>query len=147
MPAFAWILLGLVLLIGEIIAAPGELFLLFLGIPALLIGLLLMAGVEIPYYAQFGIYALFSLALLAGLRGRLKARIQRRFAQNSEPLKGDTVTISTRIAPGATGRGELRGAVWSVRNTGAAELSPGQQVPVSACEGITLMVKGEPDHD
>jgi membrane protein implicated in regulation of membrane protease activity len=47
------------------------------------------------------------------------------------------------MAPGETGQAELRGSVWSVRNTGDEGLEKGDRAVVQEVEGLLLHVRSE----
>jgi membrane protein implicated in regulation of membrane protease activity len=52
-------------------------------------------------------------------------------------------TPKERIAPGAVGRVELRGTVWSARNDAAESIEPGRRCRVFRVDGLLLYVRPE----
>ena len=63
-----------------------------------------------------------------------------------DSLVGELATPLEDIAPGAVGRAELRGTVWSARNTGPALLARGQRCTVRAVDRLTISITPEGAH-
>jgi membrane protein implicated in regulation of membrane protease activity len=134
-----WLVLGLALLALELMV-PTSFFLLFFGVGALLVGSLGGLGLALPTWAQLLLFSVASVALLLALRPRLLGRLSSGAAGADDTLVGEWVAISSEIAPGALGRGELRGAGWSVHNAGERPLAAGERCRVERVEGLTLHV-------
>ena len=64
-------------------------------------------------------------------------------ATDVESLVGEIALTLDPIPPGAIGRAELRGTVWSARNAHAAELTKGQRCRVQRVDGLTLFLVPE----
>lgn len=139
MPWWGWILLGAVLLGSELFVTT-EFYLVFLGGAALLMGLS-TATIDQPAWVQWLSFATLSAVLLVVFR----RRIWRRFASASgdvdDPIVGENGTVSEHIAPGAQGRAELRGAVWTVRNVDSVALEPGTRVLAVELDGLVVLVR------
>jgi len=142
MPWWAWLLLGMVLLGGEAVA-PGGFYLLFFGVGALAVGLLGLFVGPGPVWLQWLLFSALSLGALVLLRPRLLGRLRTPERPVDDSLVGEVVTVAGRLAPGAAGRGELRGSSWSVVNAGSAPLEDGERVRVERVEGLTLHVRKE----
>jgi len=139
---WAWLVLGLLLLGGEMLT-PGGFFLLFFGIGALAVGLLQLGGMGGPSWLQWLLFSVISVATLAGLRPRLMGRLARRAGGAEEGVTGEVAVIEAPLAPGATGRAELRGTVWSARNLGPEALAAGDRARVERVEDLVLLVRKE----
>ena len=142
MPWWAWLVLGLLLLGGEM-ALPGGFFLLFFGAGALLVGAVLVAGAGLPSWGQWLLFSVFSLAALVLVRPRIVGRLRHGEPGIEDTLVGEIAVASEAIGPGAVGRGELRGSVFTLRNAGAAALAAGARCRVTGVEGLTLDVVPE----
>jgi membrane protein implicated in regulation of membrane protease activity len=63
-------------------------------------------------------------------------------ADRDSPV-GDIAIPQEDIAPGAVGRAELRGTVWSARNLGSAVLARGQRCRVVQVDRLMLFLEPE----
>lgn len=135
-----WILLGFVLLGGEM-ATPGGFYLLFFGVGALAVGLVGLLGVTMPVWGQWLLFSGLSVALLAWVRPRIVGRLHQAGPGLDDSLVGEWVRVETRTEPGELGRGELRGSPFTITNAGAVALVPGDRCLVLRVEGLTLHVK------
>ena len=144
MPWWGWIVVGAALLAAEV-AVPADFYLAVLGIAALITGLLTTVGLEIPIWGQWLLFAGLSVVALVAIRRRVADRF--RF-EGGDPRVGDSlvgksVVVRGAMAPGETGQAELRGSVWSVRNTGDEVLEKGDRAVVQEVEGLLLHVRSE----
>lgn len=139
MPWWGWIIVGASLLAAEV-ALSTDFYLVFFGAGALVLGLLGLAGVSLPVWAQWLLFAILSVISLALFRTRWRRSLWKG-RTSYEELRGELATASERVAAGATGRGELRGTVWQLKNAGPEELVPGDRCRVEAVEGLTLTVR------
>jgi hypothetical protein len=138
-PWWGWILLGVVLLGSELFVTT-EFYLVFLGVAALLLGLS-TALIEQPVWVQWLSFAALSGLSLVGFRRRIWQRIDREAADIDDGIVGESGTLSETIAPGAQGRAELRGSVWTVRNVGDITLEAGTRVSTVELDGLVLLVR------
>jgi membrane protein implicated in regulation of membrane protease activity len=142
MPWWAWILSGLVLLGLEL--ALGTFYLVFLGIAAIVVGLLAMFGASGPLWLEWLLFIGFSGALVLLLRKPLLGK----FVIQSDPRDIDTLVGVAAVAvegipPGGIGRVEMRGTVWTAHNGGTVALAPGQRCLVERVQGLSLWVRPE----
>ncbi len=143
MPWWGWIVVGAVLL-GSELFVPTDFYLVFLGISALLVGALELAGLGAPVWAQWLLFAAFSVASLVLVRRQLGARFRDQRGLDVDPtLVGEVAIVRERIEPGATGRAELRGSSWTARNAGEAPLEEGTRTRVERVEGLLIHVRRE----
>jgi membrane protein implicated in regulation of membrane protease activity len=140
---WVWVLVGLALL-GVEVFTPGGFFVLFFGVGALVVGVLVGLGVGVPPWAQWLIFSLVSVVSLLLFRSRLLA-----WFGHGEPgrrldtLENEVATPLEDLAPGAVGKAELRGTSWTARNADERILVRGQRCRVSRVEGLTLHLRGE----
>ena len=137
-----WFVFGCALLVLELFS-PSGFYLFVLGLSGILVGLLAMLGLPIPAWGEWLTYALFSIVLLVGLRGELARRFFANARDVSDELTGKRVKLTTEIAAGAYGSGEMRGTVWKVHNAGAQVLKSGSSCPIDRVDGLTLFVSKE----
>jgi membrane protein implicated in regulation of membrane protease activity len=134
-----WVLLGVVLLAVEIVT-PGGLFALFFGASAILVGGLVALGVE-ARWLQWLLFAGLGVVLVGALRRRLRPRMAGDPAVDG--LVGELAIPQEDLAPGATGRADLRGAPWTAINDGGTTLRGGQRCRVSRAENLTIYIRAE----
>lgn len=139
MPWWGWILVGAVLLVAEIGLAT-DFYLVFFGVGAFTLAVLGLAGVVLPAWAQWLLFAAVAVGSLALFRSRLRRTLWAGRRPYDE-LRGEIATASERLAAGAVGHAELRGAQWQVRNGGPEELAPGDRCRVEAVDGLMLTVR------
>lgn len=139
MPWWGWILTGASLLAAEVMLST-DFYLVFFGAGALLLGLAGLAGFSLPIWSQWLLFAALSVTSLALFRTRWRKSLWKGKRQYDE-LRGEVATASEAMSAGGTGRGELRGATWQLRNAGPEDLAPGDRCRVEAVEGLTLTVR------
>ena len=138
-----WVIIGLVLL-GAEMAIPGGIVLLFFGAAALVVGLLVAPGLDLPAWGEFAIFSAISVLSLLTLRGPIQRRLERATGSGVaiDSLVGEVAVPSQDLEPGAEGKAELRGTTWSARNAGDEPLAAGQSCVVERVEGLTLFIRG-----
>ncbi len=139
---WAWLVLGMLLLGGEM-AMPGGFYLLFFGVGALLVGLVGLAGLDLAGWVQWLLFSVLSVISLALIRPRIVGRLRQGGPGIDDTLVGEIAVTSEPIAPGGVGRGELRGSTFTLRNGDAESLHVGERCRVMRVEGLTLEVQKE----
>ncbi len=138
-----WLVIGLVLIALEM-AASGGFYVIFFGIAALAIGTLHLFGVAGPAWLQFLLFSVVAVvSLLLFRRPILRWLEVDRPGSDVDSLVGETAVPLEAIAAGAVGRAELRGSVWSARNTDAFPLAPGQRCTVVSVDRLMILIKAE----
>ena len=137
-----WLAAGLVLVVAEL-ATPGGFVIVFFGVGALAVGLLVLLGVVDSLTIQILLFSVLSVASLALVRGRLQSRMRVPPSSNVDSLIGDLAIPQERLSPGLVGRVEVRGSTWSARNTSDVTIDQGQRARVAAVDGLTLAVVPE----
>ena len=113
-------------------------WLLFIGLSALLLGLGGFFGLTGGPVAQWLAFAVLSLALLYFFRGRLRAAAMRRKDGAVEVVVNEEAIAVSAMAVGACGKATLRGAEWSARNVGSAEIPQGARARVARVNQLVL---------
>ena len=137
---WGWIVVGALLLSSELFV-PTDFFLVFLGVAALLVGGIGLAGLALPIWGQWLLFGALSLVLLVVVRGRLKRRLPAGDPRVDDTLVGEIALIHEHLDAGATGFAELRGSRWTARNADPTALEPGTRVRVERVEGLVLHVR------
>jgi len=139
---WVWILLGLVLLLIEV-AVPGGIILLFFGVAAMVVGVLVGAGAGGPVWLQWLSFSVLSVVSLLALRGPILRRLEKSAGPDEkvDTLVGEPVLVILDMAPGAEGKAELRGTSWTAHNLGDRLLSRGETCIVERVQGLKLFVR------
>lgn len=95
---------------------------------------------DLPAWLQWLAFAGLAVFSMVSFRSRIYAKLRGSAQGHGDGVVGATVTATEPIAPGASGRGELRGTVWTLHNGGATALAPGDRARVAAARGLTLDV-------
>ncbi len=136
-----WLLGGIVLLILEMVS-PGGFYMFFFGSGAVAVGLVSALGFGGPLWFQLLLFALLSIGALLLFRGKLLEWFQRE-TPTVNTMVGDIVVLLEDVSSGQTGRGEMRGTTWTVRNAGDDGLVRGQRYAVEKVDGLVLSVRAE----
>ena len=123
-----WVAIGMVLAIVEM-ARPGGFFIIFFGAGALVVGMLSLVGLSGPLWVDWLLFSIVSVLALLLFRKPLLTRMRRHEGVEHpvDTIGGESAIPTEDIAPGAVGRAELRGTVWSARNVGSMPLTRGQR--------------------
>lgn len=145
---WAWAVLGFVLLAAELLT-PGGFYLLFFGVSGLIVGLLKLGGIAGPDWLQWVLFSLLSVTFIGFLRKPLVAKLSAHGIGPGSPtvdtdtLVGEVAVAAEGIAPGATGRVEMRGSAWRACNRGVQAVVSGQRCVVERIEGLRLDIHAE----
>ena len=136
---WTWLTLGAALLVIEVIT-PGTFVLWWLGISAILVGLMSLL-IDLAWQLELIAFALLTLVLALAwwaLGGRAKASVDRSFLnRRTEAFIGRVFTVETPITDG---RGTVRidDTVWRVSGP---DCPAGSRVKVARVDGPLLMVE------
>jgi hypothetical protein len=135
-------LLGGIALLGVEVLTPGGFYVMFFGVGALVVGLLVGLQAGGPPWVQWLVFSGVSVASLLLFRGRLLARFQTAGrAAPMDTLEGELAIPMDDLAPGAVGKAELRGTSWTAQNADDRPLAKGQRCRVVRVEGLTLFIR------
>jgi membrane protein implicated in regulation of membrane protease activity len=140
---WAWIAVGAVLLGSELTFVDAQFYLVFVGAAALVTGFLRLAGLQLPAYLQWFIFAVLAAFFMIFFRRRIYERLRRSLPAMKGGPAGDTVTLSTVLPPGESCRLEYRGSSWSAINGGNAPIQAGARARIERVDGLTLVLHAE----
>lgn len=140
---WSWMILGALLLGAELFAIDAQFYLVFLGVSAALVGLAGMAGLTIPEWAQWVAFAFLSLVFMFTFRRSLYVKIRGGAEGFRDSLSGDSVTVTSDIAPGRDARVEHRGSKWTALNVGDTEIASGTRAEIVHVDGLTLHIRAD----
>lgn len=144
MPWWAWIVLGIGLLGVELLLIDAQFYLVFIGLSAAAVGLLGLAGINLPEWSQWLAFAVLALITMLTFRKRVYEMLRSGAGQVDERLTvGDRVLVPSRLDPGQSGRVDYRGSSWTARNTGEVAIEAGREAVIHSVDGLTLHVRAE----
>ena len=138
-----WLALGLILVALEM-AASGGFYVIFFGIAALAIGGLRLFDVAGPAWFQVLLFSVVSVGSLLLFRSRFLRWMQLdKPGDDVDSLVGEIAVPLEDIAPGAVGRAELRGTVWSARNAATVPVIRGARCTVVRVDRLMIFLEPE----
>lgn len=137
-----WLALGLVLIALELAVSSGF-YVIFFGIAAIAIAGLHLFGIAGPGWWQLLLFSGLSILALGLFRRPLLGLIEPKGPADLDTVVGDIAIPLDDIAPGAVGRAELRGTVWSARNAGARALARGERCRVVSVDRLMIFLEPE----
>lgn len=123
--------------------SPGGLYLLFFGIAALIVGALAGLGVVETAWLEWLLFSILAVVSLLLFRGPLLRMTKSSPPHAVDTMVGESAVLLDDLAPGHTGKAELRGSTWSARNEGTSPLAKDQRALVTGVDGLTLKVKAD----
>jgi membrane protein implicated in regulation of membrane protease activity len=138
-----WILLGLLLCLAEL-TTPGGFYILFFGIGAVIVGILVGFRAAGPAWFQFILFSAVSVLCLWLFREKLLQLTRGRPSESVDSLVGELAVPLEDISVNSVGKAEMRGTSWNTRNIGDKPLARGQRCRVERVEGLTIFVRAEP---
>ena len=138
-----WLALGLILVALEM-AASGGFYVIFFGVAAIAIGGLHLFDLAGPLWFQFLLFSVLAVGSLLLFRNPLMRLMKLDTpGEDVDSLVGETAIPVDDIGPGAVGRAELRGTVWSARNVGPTPLLRGQRCRVVRVDRLMIFIESE----
>jgi membrane protein implicated in regulation of membrane protease activity len=139
MPWWGWLVLGIGLLGVEMFVIDAQFYLVFLGVAATVVGLLGLAGVDLPAWLQWLVFAALSVITMVAFRRRLYELVRGKAGPVQERVTvGETVVVPQRLEPGQTCRVDYQGSSWAARNAGRTAIEAGAEAAISRVDGLTL---------
>jgi membrane protein implicated in regulation of membrane protease activity len=140
---WAWIAVGAILLGSELAFVDAQFYLVFLGLPALIVGFLSAAGTVPAVWLQWLLFAVLAVVSMVGFRRRIYERLRRSLPAMRSGPAGDSVILAAALPPGESCRIDYRGSSWSAVNGGSSVIAAGARARITRVEGLTLVVHAE----
>lgn len=141
MPWWGWMGVGMLLLAAELFFIEADFFLVFLGVAAVLTGVLGWAVPELPVWGQFVAFAVLALVSMVFFRKRVYRLLRREVSDLPNDMLREPLELPTGLPVDGSCRVELRGSTWNARNVGAVPIAPGGRARVVGVDGITLKIE------
>ena len=127
----------------EMLAVDAAFYLIFIGVAALIIGLLEPLGVTLGLTAQWIAFAVLALTLMVLFRERLYKKLRGGAVGFEDSTIGSLVDITGDVAPGGSTRVRMRGSEWTAINIDSETLPAGRQARIAEVDGLILKVTSQ----
>lgn len=138
MPWWGWIIFGAILLGSELLIVDAGFYLVFIGIAAVLTGLVELSGIGLEPWLQWMLFSVIALVFMVLFRKKLYAKLRGDGVGYEVGPAGEIVTLEQALQPGEKGRLAFRGTDWDVINETDEVFEAGSHVRISRVEGLTL---------
>ncbi len=136
---WGWLIVGIVL-IGAELMTDAAFYLIFAGAAAVLVGVLGLAGLGLPVWAQWVAFSVLAIALMVLFRQKLYDRLRGGLPELQHAAVGATVVVNEAVAPGGRTRVRLQGTDWNAVNAGQAPIAAGADARVVEADGVELRI-------
>ena len=142
MPWWGWISIGIILMGAELTAVDAAFYLIFVGAAAVCVGIVGLAGVEVPVWGQLLGFAILAVASMVLFRGRLYDRIRGGLPGFEYKVAGRFVSVGEDVPMGGQTRVELQGTQWTAVNVGPTPIAAGARARVVGRDSVNLSIEG-----
>jgi membrane protein implicated in regulation of membrane protease activity len=130
------------LLAVEMFVIDAQFYLVFVGAAAAVVGLLGLAGVQLPDWSQWLVFAALSLIAMVTFRRRIYELVRKRSGHVEQPTSlGDRVVVPALLEAGQSCRVDYRGSSWTARNVDIQPIAAGSEAVITHIDGLTLHIK------
>ena len=142
MPWWGWIIFGALLFGSELMFIDAAFYLVFIGLAAIITGLVDLLGLSLEYWAQWMLFAGLSLVSMVLFRQQLYEKLRGGSGPGYESgPAGETIELEEDLAPGDSCRMSYRGTTWTVFNANADAMASGEKVRIDSVDGLTLKIQ------
>ena len=140
---WGWLIIGIVLAGAELMT-DAAFYLIFAGAAAIVVGILELAGVGLPDWAQWVAFSALAIASMVFFRQKFYDRLRGGLPRLEHAAVGAVVTVSEDVAPGGRTRVSLQGTDWTATNSGPSSIAAGADAHVVEAEGVELRIAAGP---
>ena len=141
MPWWGWMIIGALLLGSELLGVEAAFYLMFIGVAAMIVGLIELAGAGLEVWVQWLLFSVIAIVLMVLFRRKLYAKLRGGGVGYQAGPAGEIVTLEQALEPGQSGRMAFRGTEWTVVNDSQQALSAGQRVRIGRVDGLKLKLE------
>ena len=138
MPWWGWMIVGALLLGSELLGVEAAFYLVFIGLAAMVTGLVELAGAGLEPWMQWILFSIISVVFMVIFRKKLYAMLRGSGVGYQTGPAGEIVTVEEALQPGQSGRMSYRGTDWTIVNDCDQAFSAGQRVRISRVDGLKL---------
>jgi membrane protein implicated in regulation of membrane protease activity len=137
---WGWVIVGVLLLGAEITFIDFEFYLVFVGLSAIIVGLLNLSGLAIPAWGDWLIFAVMCLLTLVFLRRPLYAFLRSGDEPYETDPSGELLELEADLSPGDTCRVSFRGTSWTAENVGTGVIRKGRNARIESVDGLKVKI-------
>jgi len=142
MPWWGWIIIGVLLLGSELMLIDAAFYLVFIGLAAIVTGLVGLLDISLEYWVQWMLFAGLSLAAMVLFRKQLYKKIRGGSGAGYESgPAGETIRLKQNLDSGDSCRMAYRGTTWTVLNSGVRAMTSDEDVRIHSVDGLILKVE------
>ena len=141
MPWWGWVTIGTLLLGAELFAIDAQFYLVFIGIGAIIAGLVGLAAPDLPGWVPWILFTFISLTSMFTIRRQLYERLRSRAPGLANTEVGAHLTLREALAPGHSCRTEYRGSLWTAINVSEEQIPAGGAAEIDAVDGLNLRIR------
>lgn len=139
---WAWVIGGAILLGAELAFIDAQFYLVFVGVSAIVVGIVAFAAPATPTWLHWALFAVLAIVTVSTFRRAMYARLRRDLpAAVQRGPAGDLVTLPDALAPGASCQIEYRGSHWTVTNGSPLAIAAGARARITHVQGLGLVVQ------
>ncbi len=146
MPWWGWVSMGIILMGVELTAVDAAFYLIFVGAAAVFVGIVGLAGVDLPVWGQLLGFAILAVVSMVMFRGRLYDRIRGGLPGFEYQVAGRIVSVGEEVPLGGQTRVELQGTQWTAVNVGPEPIAAGARARVVGRDSLNLSIEGLTDN-
>jgi len=140
---WGWLIVGIVL-VGAELMTDAAFYLVFAGAAAIVVGLLVVAGLGLPVWAQWVAFSVLAIASMVLFRRKLYDRLRGGSQPMPHAAVDALVTVDEDVPPGRRTRVRLQGTQWTAVNVGWESIAAGAEARVVEVDGVELRIEGLP---
>jgi len=141
---WGWIVVGVLLLAAELLAIDAQFYLIFIGVGAIVVGVGMWLGIDLPMWAQWITFAVVSLVFMFTVRREIYEKLRGRAVGIDDSVVGQTLVLPVDLEPGKSCRAEYRGTTWNAVNVDKKPIAAGSNARIEDVRGLTLHVRAQP---
>ena len=138
---WAWMVVGIVLLGVELFAIDLQFYLVFIGLGAIVVGIVELVAPGLPGWVPWILFAVLSLTAMFTIRRQLYQLLRGSAVGLTDSAIGARLTIRELLAPGGSCRTEYRGSQWTAINVGNEAIPAGGTAVIDAVDGLNLRIR------
>ena len=136
---WGWLIVGIVL-VGAELLTDAAFYLVFAGAAAICVGILGLAGVGLPVWAQWVAFSTLAIASMVLFRQKCHSLLRGGAPEFRHPAVGAVVAVEEDLAPGGRTRVRLQGTQWTAVNVGPDSIPRGVGAVVVDTDGVALEI-------
>ena len=147
---WGWLAIGLLLMGAELLAVDAAFYLVFLGLAAVIMGLVGLVGIELAVWLQWIFFGVLALTTMVFFRRKVYTKFRGQPLGFKDQVDGRQVIVLEDVTAGGETRVEFRGSRWDAVNVGSNALAatrPSSRRPKARCSKSTCRPEAAPNND